>query len=407
MKKILILFLTVTSVVGLAWAVNFYWHNFRGASPAFLSPSGDIRDFVPATGDNITTRPSENKTDFPLTLPDGFLISIFADDVPGARVMAFSGADLFVSQTKEGTISRLPIRDGRVSATELFLKNLRNPHGLAFDPHDYNMLYYATESGVYRVSVSDVASSEKIIDLPAGGRHTTRTLLFGPDDRLYVTIGSSCDVCEEAHPWLAGMISLKRDGSDVRIEAIGLRNAVFMDIEPITGNIWLTEMGRDRLGDDVPPDELNRLVIDGNTKDYGWPICYGQNIHDTDFDKNTYIRNPCEEKIPAAVDLQAHSAPLGIAFVPEEGWPEDYWYDALVAYHGSWNRTVPTGYKIVRHKFDADGNYLGVEDFISGWLTKDGALGRPVDVVAQPGGVLYVSDDKAGVIYQIRYLGTI
>jgi glucose/arabinose dehydrogenase len=182
-----------------------------------------------------------------------------------------------------------------------------------------------------------------------------------------------------------------------------------MVLHPVNGKVWATEMGRDLLGDDIPPDEVN-IVEEG--KNYGWPICYGKNIHDTDFDKNTYFRNPCMEPFEAAshIDLQAHSAPLGIAFIPEDppagGWPEDWWHNAIVAYHGSWNRTEPTGYKLVRLKTDASGRYRGIEDFITGWLAPNGALGRPVDVLIQPGGTMFVSDDKAGVIYRITRNGT-
>jgi len=169
----------------------------------------------------------------------------------------------------------------------------------------------------------------------------------------------------------------------------------------VDGKIWATEMGRDGLGDNTPPDEIN-IIEKG--KNYGWPICYGKNIHDTNFDKKTYIRNPCMVPLetPSYVDLQAHSAPLGLDFVPEEGWPESYWYNMLVAYHGSWNRSIPTGYKIVRINMDSKGKYLGTEDFITGWLTADGKkLGRPVDIKVSPGGTAYISDDQAGVIYRL------
>ena len=184
--------------------------------------------------------------------------------------------------------------------------------------------------------------------------------------------------------------------------------------------MWATEMGRDLLGDDIPPDEIN-IIEEG--KNYGWPNCYGKNIHDDNFDKNTYIRNPCMEPFETGshVDLQAHSAPLGLAFVPEwgidsnmcfegleaacgGGFPDEYWNDLIVAYHGSWNRTNPTGYKLVRVKMDDYGNSIGVEDFITGWLGPKGVLGRPVDVKFH-NGALYVSDDKAGVIYKIEYGG--
>lgn len=184
--------------------------------------------------------------------------------------------------------------------------------------------------------------------------------------------------------------------------ARGLRNSVFFTWHPVTQKLWATEMGRDNLGDNTPPDEIN-IIEEGKT--YGWPNCYGKNIHDSEFDKKVYVRNPCMEpfETPSTIDIPAHSAPLGLAFIPSNSdWPKEYWGNLLVAYHGSWNRSTPTGYKVVRHKFNEKGDYQGVEDFITGWLTPKGALGRPVDILVRPDGTLYLSDDKAGVIYKIR-----
>ena len=166
--------------------------------------------------------------------------------------------------------------------------------------------------------------------------------------------------------------------------------------------MWGTEMGRDLLGDDIPPDEIN-ILEEG--KNYGWPVCYGKNIHDGEFDKRVYFRNPCMEPFETSsfIDVPAHSAPLGLAFVPKDaGWPEGYEHDLLVSYHGSWNRSVPTGYKIVRHKFDAEGNYEGVEDFIYGWFDGKNVYGRPVGLLFDKEGKLYISDDRAGVIYLVE-----
>ncbi|HLG25197.1 MAG TPA: PQQ-dependent sugar dehydrogenase, partial [Candidatus Gracilibacteria bacterium] len=324
--------------------------------------------------------------------------------------------NLLVSSTSSGKIYALPDKDGDGKADETItvLEGLNSPHGLALkcpDPAETCGLYVAEADKVtlyeYSPGSYTAASARKIVDLDSGGRHHTVTLLYGPpgyDDKLIIASGSSCDVCHEEDWRRAKILMANGDGSDLKEFAKGLRNAVFLAIHPVTGKIWVTEMGRDNLGDDLPPDEIN-IIEEG--KNYGWPNCYGKNIHDTDFDKNTYIRNPCTEpfETESYIDIPAHSAPLGLAFIPEEGWPEEYWHNLLVAYHGSWNRSTPTGYKIVRFKLDPQGNFIGVEDFISGWLTKNGALGRPVDILTQPGGTIYISDDKAGVIYKVALKG--
>ena len=393
------LIFTISSLALLLAGV-FYWKNLRGVGPAIRPPVGDIAGEL-----ERTPGPAMNDTDFPLNLPDGFSISIFAKDLPGARVMEFDTfGNMWVSQTSEGIISLLYIKDGKVYEQGSVLKNLRKPHGLAFDPEFETLLYFAENDGVSTLPTYSDGGPQKILDLPAGGGHFTRTIGIGPDKRLYVSIGSSCNVCNESDEGRAKIYSANRDGSDFREFARGLRNSVFFTWNPADLRIWATEMGRDLLGDNTPPDEIN-IIEKG--KNYGWPNCYGKNIHDTDFDKNTYIRNPCMEPFETAshVDLQAHSAPLGLAFVPSPpagGWPEEYRDDLMVAYHGSWNRTNPTGYKLVRIKFDDRGNYLGTEDFITGWLKSDGVLGRPVDVKFYKGD-LYISDDKAGVIYRVEY----
>jgi glucose/arabinose dehydrogenase len=197
---------------------------------------------------------------------------------------------------------------------------------------------------------------------------------------------------------------MDRNGGDVQVYAKGLRNAAFFTRHPETGRMWTVEMGRDHLGDDTPPDEIN-IVEEG--RHYGWPFCYGRNVPDTEFagdEAREFCREP--NAVPSLIDMQAHSAPLGLAFLHDtSGWPGEYRNDLIVAYHGSWNRSAPTGYKLVRFKFGADGDYEGVEDFISGWLDDGAAHGRPVDVKVGPDGALYVSDDHAGVIYRINYAG--
>lgn len=412
--KIVILILLALAVGGGV----YLWRNYKGVLPVVLKPGEDITEQIPDTGgENLPD--AVNSTDFPLTLPNGFSISILAKDLPGVRdIVQDSFGNLWVSQTASGKITQIEIQNGKVVRKNEIFRNLDRPHGLVLDG---TMLYFAEETKVSRVPLYSDGSIEKLADLPQGGRHYTRSLHAASDGRLYVSIGSTCDVCYEKDERIGTIYSMEKDGSDFKQVAKGLRNSVFMATNPIDGKLWATEMGRDNLGDNLPPDEINIIdVIPSgelgassadsrqNPEDYGWPVCYGKNIHDTDFDKNTYIQNPCNGKIPSHIDLPAHSAPLGLAFVPEEGWPDGLGNDLLVAFHGSWNRSEPTGYKIARVKLDGKGNMQGMEDFISGWLFKDGktSLGRPVALLALPGGIMYVTDDKAGVVYQVQYLPT-
>jgi glucose/arabinose dehydrogenase len=189
---------------------------------------------------------------------------------------------------------------------------------------------------------------------------------------------------------------MKEDGSERRTEATGLRNAVFIAFHPKLRNIiFATEMGRDRLGDNLPPDEINSIETGAasgpTTLDYGWPICYGDRVHDSQFDTNVYIRDPCADTIPPIISLPAHVAPLGLAFLPDG--------DLLVSYHGSWNSTVPVGYKVVRWHWD--GRAWVSSDFLTGFLTDGSAIGRPVGVLPMPDGAVLVSDDKAGAIWRV------
>lgn len=388
MKKIIVLSAILLMISAITWAAIFYSRNVN-LGPALKPPPEDIAKIINTTG-------------MPLALPPGFSISIVAEGLEGARVIAFDAhGDLWVSRTSQGAITRLSFQDGKVVGREEVFRDLRKPHGLAFDPQNSDILYIAEEHQVSRIDLAGNRQPERIVKLPYGNGHFTRTIAFGPDDRLYVSIGSSCNVCIESDTQRAKIFSMKKDGSDFKEYARGLRNPVFFTWHPVTGQLWATEMGRDLLGDDLPPDEVNIVT---ETRNYGWPNCYGKNVHDGDFDKNIYIRNPCDEPFEAAshIDLPAHSAPLGLAFVPEEGlWPEEYWHNLIIAYHGSWNRTIPDGYKLVRAIFDADGQFIKLEDFITGWLlNQEAALGRPVDVKFF-NNALYVSDDKAGVIYRI------
>lgn len=346
-----------------------------------------------------------------IQLPEGFRIEMFAEGLggsavsypgtnPGPRMMLLKDNVLFVSITRQGRVVALPDRNNDKKADEIivFLDELNNPHGLDY----YNGWFYiAEENRVIRVKdsnsdlIADRESVEILINnLPSGG-HFTRTLKIH-NNSLYLSIGSSCNVCYEEDERRAAITKCNLDGSNCRIFARGLRNAVGFVFHPLTERMYATENGRDWLGEDLPPDEIN-LVEEG--KDYGFPVCYGKNIHDVDFDRNVYIRNPCEEKVPSLIDLQAHSAPLGLAFYFGDNFPEEYRGELFVAYHGSWNRKEPTGYKIVSIDMDE----LKVKDFATGWLSGSNVLGRPVDIIAADDGSLLVSDDNAGKIYRIYY----
>ena len=413
-NKNIFLIISVIVVIGiLIFGGYFYYLNLRGIGAAINKAPIDITTVIPNTDtvvnnqNALTTNPEVLKST-PLKLPAGFSIGIFAKDLPGARVMIFdSKGNIWLSQTSKGSISKLTIENGRLIKQAIIFNGLNNPHGLAFDPQDPNTLYVAEETKISKVTISNntVGTLEKIIDLPVKGNHFTRSLLFSPDDKLYVSIGSTCNVCLEKDDRYASVYSLNKDGSDFKQVARGLRNSVFLIWNNKDSNIWATEMGRDLLGDNIPPDEINIINTTAtSTLNFGWPICYGQNIHDTVFDKNTYFRNPCQApfETPSQIDLQAHSAPLGLAFVPDNAsWPKEYNNNLLVAFHGSWNRSVATGYKVVRLILDNSGKLVKQEDFITGWLTNNGAIGRPVDVTFDSAGALYISDDKAGVIYKV------
>ncbi len=364
-----------------------YWKYFRGVFPVIAPPvevSGELQDI--------------------LTLADGFYISILSDNVPDARVIVFDEfGDMWVSQTKSGKISKLTLKNGVVAKQETVFEGLQKPHGLAFDLDNPSVLYIAEENRLSKVRLNTRDREfEEILTLPSEGGHFTRTIAFGPDKRLYISIGSSCNVCNEKDERRAKIFSIGKGAGDMKTLATGLRNTVFFTWHPKTREMWGADIGRDLLGDDVPPDEIN-IIREGGF--YGWPICYGKNIHDIDFDKKVYVKNQCQApfETPSYIDIPAHSSPLGLSFVPENSaWPDEYWNNLIVAYHGSWNRTEPTGYKLARIVLDQDGKYLRTEDFISGWLTDKGVLGRPVYVIFYEG-ALYVSDDKAGMIYKIIY----
>jgi glucose/arabinose dehydrogenase len=332
-----------------------------------------------------------------LSVPQGFQIDEYASGLGSPRFMALSPDNvLFVTAIGEGAVVALPDRnkDGKSDESITFIKGLKRPHGLAFND---GYLYVGETNQVvrYKYNGFDKEPGKKEIIVPniPTKNHFTRTVSFGPDGKMYVSIGSSCNVCIEKDKKRASIMRFNPDGSEGEIFATGVRNSVGLTWNPVTHELWATDNGRDWLGDNLPPDEVN--IIQEN-KDYGWPYCYGDKIPDPDFKDS----KKCEDTIAPIVELQAHSAPLGLTFYEGKMFPSEYRGDLFIAFHGSWNRSIPTGYKVVRVKMK-DGKPGAIEDFAYGWMTATKKLGRPVDVLVGNKGELYISDDLGGIIYKV------
>ena len=339
-----------------------------------------------------------------LSLPEGFGASVYAQGLSGPRMMAVGpDGQLYVAERGAGRILRLPDRDanGLADGVEVVASGLSSPSSLAF--YEDGSLYVGETTRVLRITLSGDPPAadeiEVIVDgLPSGG-HNTRTVLFSPDWAwLYVSVGSSCNVCIESDPRRAAIVRYRPDGSEETTFAEGLRNAVGITFRPGTDELWATNNGRDWLGDDQPPETIY-LVREGD--DAGFPRCHSGRIIDPDYGSE----GDCEGVADPVVEMTAHSAPLGLGFYTGTQFPEAYRGDLYVAFHGSWNRSEPTGYSVVRIPLDGD-SAGAVTDFAVGWLRADGSQwGRPVDVVAASDGSMLVSDDGAGRIYRIYYAG--
>ncbi len=336
----------------------------------------------------------------------GFRVELFAEGIENARFLRFSpGGSLLISQPREGRILHVlgdRDGDGRSDGQQVLVDGLERPHGFDFrEDH----LYIGEGSAVSRVafveegpdSIRAAGTPTRIVEgIPKGGNHWSRTLRFGPDGGMYVHVGSSCNVCEEEDPRRATMLRFEPDGSGEEIYAAGLRNSVGFDWRPGTNEFYATDNGRDLLGDDYPPCELNLIERGGF---YGWPYANGDNRPDPDLGEGHADR--IAEAIPPAHSFRAHNAPLGITFIRHPSAPEWLRGAALVALHGSWNRSRLDGYKVVSLHWDERGN-ITERDFLTGFEVDEDVIGRPVDVAEGPDGAIYVSDDYADVIYRVR-----
>jgi glucose/arabinose dehydrogenase len=310
---------------------------------------------------------------------------------------------VYVAERGAGRIIRLPDEngDGVADAVEVAADALNQPSSIDF--HKDGSLIVGETQRILRLRDPDgdgtFQEQDVLIDgLPSGG-HSTRTVLLSPDGvHLFVSVGSSCNVCFEEDERRAAIMRYEPDGSDGEIYARGLRNAVGITFRPGTDELWATNNGRDWLGDDQPPETVY-VVEKGD--DAGWPRCHSGRIVDPDYGQP----DACEGVDDPVIEMQAHSAPLGLTFYTGEQFPEVYRGDLFIAFHGSWNRTVPTGYKIVHVPME-DGKPGPLADFATGWLREDGSRwGRPVDALTGPDGSLLISDDGEGFIYRIFYAG--
>jgi glucose/arabinose dehydrogenase len=337
-----------------------------------------------------------------ISLPPGFRISLFADHVPNARSMA-SGPEgiLFVGTRKAGRVYAIVDRDGdyRAEQTIVLADGLRMPNGVAFkDGH----LYVAEVHQVIRfddiVDHLSVNAPYRVVNgsLPAKRHHGWKFIRFGPDDKLYVPVGAPCNVCLEQDRRFATIMRMNADGSSLEVFAEGVRNTVGFDWHPQTRELWFTDNGRDWLGDDLPPDELNLAPTAG--RHFGFPYLHGANIRDPVFGDQA----PQRQFHAPVRELAPHAAALGMRFYSGNMFPKEYHGQIFIAEHGSWNRSQPIGYRITLVRL-TNGRPSSYEAFASGWLTDGGVTGRPVDLEILADGSMLVSDDHAGRVYRIVY----
>ncbi|HET9793575.1 MAG TPA: PQQ-dependent sugar dehydrogenase [Thermoanaerobaculia bacterium] len=335
-----------------------------------------------------------------IRLPPGFHIDVYADPVPRARSMALAPSGTVFVGTSDGNVYALRNRTGAPKAEQIVTvaRDLHAPNGVAVRD---GALYVAEISRIWRFD--DI---EKTLEaprrpslvtkaLPPEEGHGLKVIRFGPDGQLYFGIGVPCNVCEKPDPY-GTIMRMHPDGSGLEVFARGIRNSVGFDWDPASKELWFTDNGRDWLGDDAPPDELNRAPRAG--MNFGFPYCHGGSIPDPDLGG----KHPCSQFTPPEQKLGAHVASLGMRFYAGAMFPPEYRGRIFIAEHGSWNRSRKAGYRVTTVTVK-NGRAAAYAPFAEGWLEGEHAWGRPVDVLVMPDGSLLVSDDQAGAIYRISY----
>lgn len=356
---------------------------------------------VPALTEYQATLPLEK-----IKLPAGFKIEVFAE-VDNARSLAISpSGTVFVGNRNGDKVYAVKDTDGDYKADKKWViaSGLNMPNGVAFKEGD---LYVAEISKVTKYvgieSKLNAPPKPVIINdqYPTETHHGWKYIAFGPDGKLYVPVGAPCNICDPEDAIYASITRINADGSGREVYAHGVRNTVGFTWHPVTKELWFTDNGRDMMGDDLPPCELN--YAPKKDMNFGYPYCHAGTIQDPEFGK----KRACNEFTAPARTLGPHVAPLGLKFCTGTMFPEQYRNQVFIAEHGSWNRSKKIGYKISLVKVQNNTTATSYETFASGWMddATQKVWGRPVDVLMLPDGSMLVSDDHANVIYRISFKG--
>ena len=338
-----------------------------------------------------------------LIAPTGFRVTYVSKHVPGARFIAFApNGDLIVAESRLGSVVVIHPGSSPDDQPDAFDVGLPLPHGLAFLG---GKLYVAAWFGVLRYDYPARKPETLFDNLPKSFVHSLRALAIAGDGSIFVSSGSNCNVCDEGNSRFGAILRYGAGDAEGTIYARGVRNASGLAFDA-KGTLWAVVNQRDNIGptqavtDNLPPDELDAVAADG---DYGWPQCYPNPKARNRLANPEYLHADSSHATPATLNLPPHSAPMAIVFYYAGTFPPKYRGDAFVAYHGSWNRSVPTGDKVVEIMF-ANGRPTGYRDFVTGWMDDNGRYrGRPVGLAIGPDGALYISDDKLGYIYRVAY----
>lgn len=353
-------------------------------------------------GNNIPTGPIDKDLQ-PIKLPDGFRIDYYAKDVKNARSMAMSESGILFVGTRSNDKVFAVIdenQDGKADEVVEVASGLNSPNGVAIRNGD---LYVAEINRVLKYpnieqNFRNKPKYEVVNDqFPSDAHHGWKYIAFGPDDKLYVPVGAPCNICKSENPIYASIARMNPDGTGLEVYAEGVRNTVGFAWHPDTKDLYFTDNGRDMLGDNMPPDELNRATKKG--QHFGYPYCHAGTISDPEFGK----QRDCSEFVQPVKNLSPHGAALGMKFYTGSMFPAEYKNTILIAEHGSWNRSSKIGYRLMQATTDGNGGVTEYKPFAEGWLQGEKDWGRPVDVLVMKDGSLLVSDDKNDAIYRITY----